>query len=428
MNNNFWTILKYEYTSRVKTKTFIISTILTPILFVVWIALPSIILAISLEKTQVKIGIVDKSSIKIGREVCKNDSTNFFMLSGTIDEINQQLLEEKFNAYVVIDDESIKNKTVKLFTSGGGGLAITTLIQKRFDDAFNRHNLVEAGIDTNALKIIQQELKIESTKVTRTGTQKDNPEFYSFAGFFGGIIIFVLINLYGSSVIRGVIEEKANRIVEILVSSAKPFDIMLGKIVGIGSVGLTQVLIWIVLTISISLVIPNIISMFQSPNEIQTMMNTDNSNLFQSNFQLPQIHIGSVFLFVLYFIFGYFLFSSLLAGLGSAVDQEQDAQYLISVVYVPMLLPFIFMWNVVAEPNGSLAIILSLIPFSSPMLMPIRIISTAVPFWQILLSLLLLLLTTLLCIWISAKIYRIGILSYGKKPKFKEIFQWLKQA
>ncbi len=203
---------------------------------------------------------------------------------------------------------------------------------------------------------------------------------------------------------------------------------MFGKIVGIGSVGLTQILIWIAFLFLLSLFLPSIVGLFQSPENLQNISVPTQQLTAAERFELPPIPVGLVIAFLAYFLFGYFLFSTLFAGVGASVDQEQDAQYISTPVYLPLIIPIFFVSNVMANPDGLFATIMSLIPFFSPILMTVRISATSVPVWQIVLSFILMLLTFWGCIWLSAKIYRVGILIYGKKPNFREIFRWLKQA
>lgn len=275
---------------------------------------------------------------------------------------------------------------------------------------------------------MEKNITIETKKITEEGIQKDYAEFYSVFGYIMGFIVYMMLFMYGAMVMRGVIEEKANRIVEILVSSAKPFDIMFGKIVGIGSVGLTQILIWISFLFILGLILPSVVGLFQSPENLQNISVSPQQIETVDTLEIPPIPIGLVVAFLAYFLLGYFLFATLFAGIGASVDQEQDAQYISTPVYLPLIIPILFVSNVMANPDGLFATVMSLIPFFSPILMTVRISATSVPVWQIVLSFILMLLTFWGCIWLSAKIYRIGILIYGKKPNFREIFRWLKQA
>jgi ABC-2 type transport system permease protein len=427
-NLKFWTIAKHEYVSRVKTKGFIISTILGPIFLLAIVLIPAIVATFSIDKTEMKIAIVDKTTSKIGQEIVKSQPNRFWISEVPPTKLNKSILDGKLDAYIILDDKSVKDNKVEVYSKGGGGVGFLTVIEKYVGGTITRWNLIQAGVDTATINLLDKEVTIETKKITEEGIQKDYAEFYSIFGYIMGFIVYMMLFMYGAMVMRGVIEEKANRIIEVLVSSAKPFDIMFGKIVGIGSVGLTQILIWIAFLFLLGLILPSVVGLFQSPENLQNIPVTTQQIGTIDKFEIPPIPVGLVVAFLAYFLLGYFLFATLFAGVGASVDQEQDAQYISTPVYLPLIIPILFVSNVMANPDGLFATIMSLIPFFSPILMTVRISATSVPAWQIVLSFILMLLTFWGCIWLSAKIYRIGILIYGKKPNFREIFRWLKQA
>ncbi len=427
-NLKFWTIARHEYISRVKTKGFIISTILGPVFLLALVLIPAIVAALSIDKTEMTIAIVDRTTYGIGKEIVKAQPDKFWITKNSPAELNETILDGKLDAYLVLNNELVKDNKVEVYSKGGGGIGFIALIEKYVGGAITRHNLIQAGVDTATINLLEKNIKIETKKITEEGIQKDYAEFYSIFGYVMGFIVYIMLFMYGAMVMRGVIEEKANRIVEILVSSAKPFDIMFGKIVGIGSVGLTQILIWVVFLFLLTLLLPSVVGMFQNPENLQKISTASQQIGAIDKFEIPPIPIGLLIAFVGYFLLGYFLFSTLFAGIGASVDQEQDAQYISTPVYLPLVIPILFVTNVMANPDGLFATIMSLVPFFSPILMTVRISATTVPIWQIILSFMLMLLTFWGCIWISAKIYRVGILIYGKKPNFREILRWLKQA
>lgn len=430
MSNKFFVIAKREYLTYVKSKGFIIATLLVPIFWLIIIIVPSLLTRYFFEKSEIKIALVDKTQTGIGQEVVSLDPQTFYLENLTESELNKKILDGSLEAYIAIDDESIKNNLVNIYVKGGSGIGYLSKIENIIGKTFRKHLLAQSGVDTALIKLIERDLKIETKKVTTEGIQKDYSTFYSIFGYISATLLFVLISLYGGIVIRGVVEEKANRIVEILLSSTKPFDIMLGKVLGLGSVGLTQILIWIVFLSVISLFSGQIISMFIPPQSTQIPMPNEPSNQYalQSKFVIPPIPTEFVIFFVVYFLLGYFLIASIYAGLGSAVDQEQDAQSLIAPFSLLFLIPVFFISLMVANPNGTMPTILSLFPPFTPVLMIARMTSGSVPAWQLLLSVILMLLSILIAVKISAKMYRTGILIYGKKPTFKEIIRWLRQA
>lgn len=427
-NLKFWTIAKHEYVSRVKTKGFIISTILGPIFFLAIVLIPAIVATFSIDKTEMKIAIVDKTTFQIGKEIVKSQPNRFWISEVSPTKLNKLILDDELDAYIILDDKSIKDNKVEVYSKGGGGVGFLTVIEKYVGGAITRWNLIEAGVDTATINLLEKNITIETKKITEEGIQKDYAEFYSILGYIIGFIVYMMLFMYGAMVMRGVIEEKANRIIEVLVSSAKPFDIMFGKIVGIASVGLTQIFIWITFLLLLGLILPSVVGLFQSPENLPNISVPTQQIGTTNKFEIPPIPVGLIVAFFAYFLLGYFLFATLFAGIGASVDQEQDAQYISMPVYLPLIIPIFFVSNVIANPDGLFATIMSLIPFFSPILMTVRIFATSVPVWQIVLSFILMLLTFWGCIWLSAKIYRIGILIYGKKPNFREIFRWLKQA
>jgi ABC-2 type transport system permease protein len=215
-----------------------------------------------------------------------------------------------------------------------------------------------------------------------------------------------------------------------LASSARPFEIMMGKVIGIGAVGLTQVLFWVIISAVLLNFGGSIVGQFVGPDTImkQGMMSSVQHTSLPAGFELPYISPWLFVAFIFYFLSGYFLYATLFAAVGSAVDQESDAQQLQAPVSMMIVIPILFIGSVISNPDGVLSVVLSLFPFFSPMLMIVRLAATQVPVWQIILSVILMLSTFLGSVWVAARIYRVGILMYGKKPKFKDIFKWIRLA
>ncbi len=302
-------------------------------------------------------------------------------------------------------------------------------LEKQLDDIYRHEKMLESGINSSVIKWIEKGAKIQTTKLTKEGVEKDNTIALTILGWILGFTIYMMMIMYGNFVMRGVIEEKANRIVEVINSSARPFEIMMGKVIGIGLVGLTQVLIWIVLAAVILMVGgPLIQNMASHPDAMQQGMAMSSNSPNFANFTIPSISIWIVFAFIFYFLSGYFIYSTLFAAVGSAVDQESDAQSLVMPITMLIIIPMLFIGSIISNPDGTLAAILSIFPFSSPIIMIVRIAATDVPLWQVVLSVLLEIGTFLSCIWVAARIYRVGILMYGKKPAFKDLIKWVKLA
>lgn len=426
--SKFWTIASNEYLRYIRSKSFLITTFILPIIWLIIIILPNVIAVLSFEKTERKIAVVDQTDKKLGAEIVARDSNTFYLESRNIEILNREIVEGKLDGYLLLRNQDIEDNTVELYTKGGGGLGLINVVENTLTDVFRRIRLLEKGIDPSIVNFVLKEVKVETKKVTTEGVQKDYASFYGVVGYIMAFLIYILLFIYGAMVMRGVIEEKASRIIEILLSSARPFDIMFGKILGIGSVGLTQIIIWFVLLGILSQFSTQIISFFVSPSNLPSEFVSNQQIGGFKSFEIPPIPLFSVVAFVVYFLLGYFLFATLFSGIGAAVDQEQDAQTISTPVYLFLIIPILFVSSVMADPDSTLSVVLSLIPPFTPILMIVRIFSTSVPLWQIVLSFILLILTIWGSVILSAKIYRIGILIYGKKPTFKEIYRWLSEA
>lgn len=422
-------IIKHEYTTRLKSKGFIFSTLLGPIGFLVFMGMVALSSYLSVsEAPKMRIAIVDYSE-NYGSEIVNLDTANLFLSKESEIELREKVLKQELDGYLVVPENILDSGIVYLFTGGGGGIAFQSSIRDIVNTVVRRHRLEREGISPLVIQKIDAPVVVDSRKVTIAGEKKEFTEVYAIIGYILGISIYILMFTYGGIVQRSVIEEKANRIIEVLASSAKPFEILLGKVIGVGALGLTQILIWlIVFGVGLYLGAPLIIQFF-NPEMMQSAMGANNelSNL-PYGFELPTISPWLVIALIFYFLSGYFLFSTIFAAIGSAVDQESDAAQIQAPISMFLVIPMLFISVVIINPDSVLSVVLSLIPFFSPTLMVIRIAASEVPLWQIIISILLMVGSFLAAIWASAKIYRVGILIYGKKPSFKELFKWLRAA
>ncbi len=428
-SNKTWTIFSFEFLTRIKSKGFIISTILGPLVMLIIIVVPALVASLTMGETSKYFAVLDDTG-DIGKLLVASDTSKFFLTSKKPAELKKEILNGKLDAYVHIPANILETGKVEVYTPGGGGIGILETVQSKLQDIIMEKKLQAANADSSLINFVKNGIDVSSVKVTEAGTEKDYTEFYSIFGYMLGILIYGLMFAYGGIVMRGVIQEKANRIVEILSSSARPMQIMMGKIFGIGAVGLFQILIWAVIIIILAIAGASILPMFFSGMNSPEMINGGGANAMQMQgnlpFDIPAIPIGVWIGFLFFFLVGYFMYASLFAAIGSAVNQEEDAQQLQTPVTLALIIPILFMPVIMGNPDGSLATILSLIPPFTPILMTARIAATTVPLWQILLSIALTLATLFLVIWIAAKIYRIGILMYGKKPSFKDLIKWLR--
>jgi ABC-2 type transport system permease protein len=262
------------------------------------------------------------------------------------------------------------------------------------------------------------------------GEAEDTTWLYAGLGYAMGFIIYIAMFVYGAMVMRGVIEEKTNRIVEIVASSARPFQLMMGKVLGIGAVGLTQFVLWVVLALVGMVALGSVLAGMIDPAALAGADAAGMSDLpiDPSMLTLANVPLDLVVYFLLFFLGGYLLYGSLFAAVGSAVEQESDAQSLQLPIMIPVILPAVFLPFIADNPDAPISVALSLVPFFSPILMVVRAAATDVPFWQMASALVLLTLGFLGTIWVASRIYRVGILMYGKKATFRDLARWVRTA
>ena len=442
--NKIKLIISREYLTRVTKKSFIVMTILGPILFAAMMVVPAWLA--SMEDTEIKnIAVIDSSGI-FHNKIANTDYIKFDYLQNTsVKEVKKVFTELDYYAVLqILPSITYEPSAVHLFSEKQPSFSVKSHIANEMEKELKNKKLRAHGIDDDVLKSIKSDVSIRTIQWTDDGEAKESStEIAMVVGYASGFLIYFFIFLFGSQVMRGVIEEKTSRIVEIIVSSAKPFQLMMGKIVGIALVGLTQFLLWIILTFAI---ISGVKTAFFPELSTQNTQELVAQDLFEQQDldQIEQIQpqnldkftsvlnsaksidfgvlIGS---FIFYFIGGYLLYGSLFAAIGSAVDNETDTQQFMLPITIPLILGIFVMMNVVQTPDSSLAFWFSIIPLTSPIVMMVRI-PFGVPGWEIALSMSLLILTFIGSTWFAGKIYRTGILMYGKKVNYKELWKWIR--
>jgi ABC-2 type transport system permease protein len=380
-----------------------------------------------------KIAVVDNTE-KFGTALVKMNKDLYYVTKSDTKKLEDSLRNELSDGYLVINNDFIESGKALVYTIGGGGISFKEKIEENLDNLRRKEIISNSGIDTTIYNKIQSGVSVNEVSISKeVGGKSENgsSEFYAIIGYVVGFFIYMMMLMYGSMVMRGVIEEKANRIIEVLASSAKPFEIMFGKVVGIGLVGLTQMTFWIAMSAILFAFSGPIFQLFNPQEAMMSQMGNMNSIPgLPGGFHIPSISIWVIFAIIFFFLAGYFIYSTLFAAVGSAVDQEQDAAQLQTPISMLILIPFLFMSAVISNPNGTMSTVLSLIPLFSPMLMLARIVVTdgQLPFWQVAFSIVASLLTFIGCVWASSKIYRTGILMYGKKPTIKDLIKWLRLA
>ena len=437
-------IIGREYLTRVKKKTFIIMTILGPILMAAAIIIPSYIAIKSSEKEPATtVGIVDESGFYDDVFV-STDRIEFKYLDSGLAKAKAQAIsgEMPYVLYIPEADSGEFPSKAVFYGQENVGEKLKTVVTNIMSNKVKDTKLQQAGIDSELLKSIKTNIDVKSYKIDETGNEKRSyNEISQIIGYIAGLLIYMFIIMFSSQVMRGVMEEKSSRIVEVIVSSVKPFQLMMGKIIGIGLVGLTQFLLWIILTLVLvgafgSSIIPKETNPIEVVNSVAPAGNEQVTDITQSIASsgvasdilnaVSSVHIGQILLlFLLYFVGGYLLYASIYAAIGGAVDSEDDTQQFMWPVTIIVLIPVVLIANIVNEPSGPIAFWLSIIPFTSPVTMMIRL-PFGVPTWQLILSLLLLFGGFVVMTWLSGKIYRTGILMYGKRVTWKEIIKWLK--
>lgn len=418
-------VIKREYLQIVKTKGFIISTVLAPVIMIAFIAVP-VLLSVKSTGEKKTIAVVDMTGQvfqefdrTLAEYKMKDESRRYTVqefrptadISGLRSLLSQKVLANEFSAYIFIPDSIL---------SGGEAEFVSQHVSdfdeiKRLSESLNRVvvglRLKKEGLDPQRVSDYMKHVGLKTIKVTPQGEKEDVGGTFAMA-YVLVLLIYMTLIFYGSIILRGVIEEKSNRVVEVVLSSLKPFELMMGKILGIGAVGLTQYAVWALIGFVMS----------QYGMSMVTSLVPAASGI---KFAIPPYIF---FYFVVFFILGYFLYGTLYAAVASTVNNEKEAQQMLMPITMFLVLPILLMTMVIKDPSGSTSVILSLIPFFAPIIMFMRICVLMPPAWQVALSIGLLGLTVVAMVWLAAKIYRIGILMYGKKPSLPEIVKWIKYS
>ena len=432
-------IIAREFAIRVKKKSFILTTLLTPILFAALMVVPGLIAAYSEEDEARKIAVVDNSGVVM--PYMQSDSQVEFcqIVGATVDDLKADFDNNGYFAVVGISAmDSSKNVSVVTYSKKQLNMDIKGRISRNVEEAVEQYKLQGYGIPQleEIMEDIESDVKLSTYTLDESGEEKvSKVEIFMVIGYIASFLIYMFIFMFGSMVMRSVIEEKTTRIIEVIVSSVKPFQIMMGKIIGVASVALTQFLIWIVFTMLIVTVAGQALGLNEAAQtmssvssevpvaEITSAMQDDSDGLLQALKDVNYVQI--IGCFIIYFVLGYLLYSSMFAAVGAAVDNEADTQQLILPITMPLIVGLFLMLHTFQYPDSALSFWGSVIPFTSPMVMMARI-AYGVPVWELALSIGVLVLTFVGMAYLSGRIYRVGILMYGKKPGWKEIWKWLK--
>jgi len=422
---NFRTIAKREYLARLRSKGFWISTIALPIVMAAWAVLPSLMVAKA--RTSQKLAVVDRTHLvaellqtaldDLARRTADQVSFDLEVVEPRVDaesqraDLDQRVLDEEIAAWVWIDPEMLAENRVEYHAESVSNFITQQALTGALSVAVQQVRLVESGYDPEIVAELSSTIDLDTVRISEGGSRAEGGLGGFALAFAVFMVLYMTTLIYGQQVMLGVLEEKSSRVVEVLLSTVDPIDLMAGKIAGIGLAGLTQIAIWIATA-----------AVLTAPGVVAVMA------FLPAGTELPTLSPILVLHFFLLFILGYFFYATFYAMIGSAFNNPQEAQQMASLAVIFVVLPWIFFLPILNDPDSTLAVVTSLIPIFTPFLMVLRIAVKMPPTWQILLGYFL---TTAMCvgmIWLCARVYRVGILMYGKKPSFRELWRWVRYA
>ena len=420
-----WAIIKREYLERVRTKWFIFATVFGPLFFGALVIVPALLSKrgkATAEFTNTR--IIDATSTGIGQRIAEGISrTNpagstapqvFVVtpseLSAAESTATHQVMQKQVSGYLVVDVATLGGETVKYAGRNATSLGDMERMRGVVRDALLRQRLEGAGIDSSRVKDLTFiPLRLNTERITDKGRGGSGTISIIFAGAIA-FLLYMSIVLYGQNVLRGVLEEKTTRVAEVVVSSVSPETLLAGKVLGVGAVGLTQQILWVITTV--------IMFKLRGPLLEKFGINT-------MPFALPEISVGLALLLLLFFVLGFIFYSSLYAAVGASVNSEQEAQQAVQPMLILLVATAIFINPILLNPTSRLATVMSLLPFSAPIIMPLRLALGSVPWYELVASLVGVMLACWGATWLAARIYRVGLLMYGKRPSLREMGRWL---
>ena len=434
--NKIGLIIRREYFTRVKKHSFIIMTFLGPLLIAAIYIIP-ILLALHGDNEKRTIAVVDQSHW-FERQFVNTENQTFIRLDDIDIDSTKRLVQQGFFDIALFIPETQLNipSSAVVYSMKQVPMTVESHIKEVMKNEIQVQKLLAAGVDPDILESIKTNINLSVIRMDEEGGEKETfTEVQFILGMVLSVLIYMFIMLFGGQVMQGVTEEKSSRIVEVIVSSVKPFQLMMGKIIGVSLVALTQFVMWIILTgviyvgfsAAVGISHPEAISqgtvMAQEISSSNIMDNEAVQNVLNI---VHSIDFGTIiFSFIVFFLLGYLLYATMFAAIGSLVDNNTDSQQFTLPVTVPLIIAILSAIYIVNDPDNSLAVWMSMIPFTSPVVMMVRI-PFGIPIWQVIVSAVILAGTFVGMTWVAAKIYRTGILMYGKKPTYKEIFKWLK--
>ena len=427
-------IVKREFIAKVRNKSFIVMTFLSPLLFV---GIGLFVGYLSNMKSDLKTIAIHDETGRFVNEFKSDKEYKYLNLSKVdVKVLRDSVLNESYSGLLVIpnnsQNDSLQNQ-VQYFSNDSPSIVYISELEDVITKKMTAENFQRVGLDTIKINKAKADVSIQLNKASGETALKGLNEIKIFIGGAFGYLIMMFIIIYGNMVMRSVIEEKTSRIIEVIISSVKPFQLMMGKIIGTSLAGILQFLIWAILGLAAMFVMTSVFGAQMGAGSgaeaqaLQTAQNQMGGELQLYLNEIWNLPIGTILTcFIIYFIGGYFLYSSFYASIGAAVDNETDSQQFLMPIIMPLILGvYIGFFTVVNDPHGPVATVFSMVPLTSPIVMMMRI-PFGVPLWQIVLSITILFGTFMGVVWFASKIYRVGILMYGKKPTWKELYKWLK--
>jgi ABC-2 type transport system permease protein len=426
-------VIKREFLTRVKTKGFIIGTAILPLFMVLIVLVPVLLSTIQSEKIRNYI-VVDFSTrvfaplAEVLQDTSKNGKSLFSLtkremmdeeLQYAKSELSRFVLEDSIDGYMIIpkdvlESQESKDKKVEFYAKNVSNFDLMRRLDNAVSGVVRSIRLQDSGLDPSTISQLTRGVDLETFKVAASGEEKKDQGFTFAVTYVLVLILYMVLILYGTMITRSVVEEKNTRVVEMIVSSVKPFQLMTGKILGVGAVGLLQFLIWAGFMLLISTYRMQVGQMFGASST--------------ALMDIPSLPLNVIVFFVVFFVLGFLFFATMYAAVGAMVNSDQEAQQVQMPLIMFLVVPILIMVYIIGNPDSTAAFVLSMIPFFSPIIMFMRISVLTPPTWEVALSILILILSILAMIWLTGKIYRVGILMYGKRPTLPELIKWIRYS
>ena len=431
MNRNVWTVARSEFLRRTRSKGFLILTLVAPLALLAFMGVAGAMGYAAMTSGGAKrVAVVDGTGRLGPRLVAASDADLAFTLLPDEAAAQAAVEREEADGYLLLPATALDSAgTARYASAESGGILFAERLGGALADAARAERVAAAGIAPGVAAALDRAPRLQTVRITAEGTAADGTAGSYALGFGMGIAIYLVVLIYGQTVMQGVLEEKQSRILEVMASAVRPFDLLMGKVLGIGAVGLLQMAVWVAIAAAGTTVAGAAIGAVVDPAAIDLPAEATDDQMLQA-LDLAILTFSPALLaaFLVFFLGGYLLYASLFAAIGSAVEQTQEAQSLTVPVMLPIVLSFVGLQFVLNSPSSPASVALSMTPFLSSVMMPARMAVAPVPAWQVLGALVLLAAAFVGAIWLSARVYRIGILSYGKKPTLRDLARWVRTA